>query len=491
MKSKITIDKLVLIGLVLLNGLFLVYWCVLAYYSRLHYDDLHFLWESREKSLIGFVKYNYLCQSGRFVIYGINWAVSVVSDFFGTFQCWAVLYYFVGLGLSWLAVRDLPFNVSRWGLFLCLCLIYNLYILTNIDFPTFFWPCAMMYYISMPAALLVLRYMNYQRLNWNQWILFVFAVVFIGGTYETFTPMVLLMLLMNGLYYCQSKDWDLKETWLMPQVKRLFLTVVILIILMVIVVAAPGNYVRLSTSIGEGFQHPIGLKGWIGAEIEAISIFFYLLSFYIPYYLVVFALSYSVGCKSPRQIRISKIKTVLVLFFGFVVYLIISAIPNVYLYNSFGIQRTYTHVVLALLMTIAAIGFVSGVGSQPGLAVWGSMVGIMTLVIIMCVNLCFDIPTAKAYAEAVDERVDYLCELRDKGQTETITVAPLPVPYTEDVKHFVMTRLGKDTPKTVLYYISDTDTVPNEYEYHMKRVLNLDFDFVINQKERIDGGKHY
>jgi hypothetical protein len=87
----------------------------------------------------------------------------------------------------------------------------------------------------------------------------------------------------------------------------------------------------------------------------------------------------------------------------------------------------------------------------------------------------------------VDERIERLCSLRDKGQTEIVTVTPLPVPYTEDVKHFVMTRLGKDTPKTVLYYISDTDTVPNEYEYHMKRVLNLDFDFVIAQDSKTNG----
>jgi hypothetical protein len=235
----------------------------------------------------------------------------------------------------------------------------------------------------------------------------------------------------------------------------------------------------LSTSIGEGFQHPLGLKGWVGAETEAISVFFYLILFYVPYYLIVFALSYNIGCKSPCQIRISKTKTVLVLFFGFVVYLSISAVPNVYLYNGFGIQRTYTHVVLALLMAIAASGFVAGVGRQPRLTGWCSMVGIMALAIIMCVNLYYDIPTAKVYAEAVDERVDYLCELRDTGQTETVTVDPLPVPYTEDVKHFVMTRLGKDTPKTLLYYISETDTVPNEYEHHLKRVLNLDFDFVL------------
>jgi hypothetical protein len=128
-----------------------------------------------------------------------------------------------------------------------------------------------------------------------------------------------------------------------------------------------------------------------------------------------------------------------------------------------------------------------GVGRESTGFGWFSLLGILTLMVVMCVNIKQDTPSARLYGKAVDARIERLSELKEKGQTGTVEVEPLPIPYTEDVKHFVLSRLGKDTPKAVLYYISDTDTVPNEYEYHMKRVLNLDFDFVIAQDSKTSG----
>ena len=129
------------------------------------------------------------------------------------------------------------------------------------------------------------------------------------------------------------------------------------------------------------------------------------------------------------------------------------------------------------MIVIVMIGFVMGVGRKSTVSGWLSLVGILALMVVMCINIKQDTPSARLYGKAVDARIERLSELKEKGQTGTVEVEPLPIPYTEDVKHFVLTRLGKDAPKTVLYYISETDTIPNEYEYHMKRVLDLDFDF--------------
>ena len=97
----------------------------------------------------------------------------------------------------------------------------------------------------------------------------------------------------------------------------------------------------------------------------------------------------------------------------------------------------------------------------------------------MIINLIQDTPSARKYACAVDERIEYLRHQEENGQKSTVKVAALPIPYTEDTKHFVLSRIGIDSPRPVLYYISDTDIIPNEYEYHMKNVLGLGFDFVL------------
>lgn len=477
------LDRMISASLLILNITFLVYWCILAFYSRPHYDDLHFMWRMQEMSLLDFVKFYYCSRSGRFVAYGINGFVSMVNNCLGFHQFWAILYYAVGIGICWLVVKDQLRQVPRKGLFLGVWFIYNLYVLTNIDFPVFTWLCAMGYYIGLPMLLLILKYMNMERLDWKQWSLLSLMVVYVGGSGETFTPIVLLAMFFYGMYVWHSKHWSIKETWASPQIKRVVWTAVVLLVLLVIVVFAPGNFVRLENGFGdEGFSHPVGIVGWLKATAEAIGMFFYFMTFYIPYYLVAFVLAYYVGGKSQMQLPTTKLMLILVMVSVFIAFLLLSALPNIYLYNGFGIQRTYTSSVLLLLLVFVGTGYVMGIGGASLPSGWISLFGILVLTVIMGVNIVNDTPMAKSYGKAVDERMETLLKLRDMGQEETVTVSPLPVPYTEDVKHRLLTALGKDTPMSVLYYISDTDTVPNEYESHVKHLLKLDFDFVLPKK---------
>lgn len=476
-QSKTILDKFVLFGLVLLNTLFLVYWGILVYYSQLHYDDLSFLWKMREMSMFEYVKEMYFYQSGRFAGYALNGIQSIIIDALGFHQLWSMFYYALGLGVCWLLVKDFKLPISRLGLFMGMCFFYNLYILTNIDFPVFFWLCAMGYYLFFPLACLLLKYLNEEKLNWWQWLIVAFITLLIGGGNEAFTPMVLLLMFLDGMYLWHSKAWVVKDTWAMPQVKRIVWVAVAMLVLFTIVVVAPGNYIRMEDT-GQ-FVHPMGILGWLKAVANAVGMFLYFMAFYIPYYLIVFVLSFYVGSKSEIQLPMTKRKLVLMLSIGFVAYLIISSLPNVYLYNGFGIQRTYTPVVFVMLLVVVSIGFVLGLGKPSKWSGQVSILGLVALALIMIVNIYDDAPTAKRYGRAVDERIEKLCSLRDNGQTGTVIVDPLPLPYTEDVKHFVMTHLSDDSPKTMLYYISETDTVPNDYEYHLKRVLNLDFDFVL------------
>ncbi len=480
-KNNAFVGKVIVASLVVLNALFLIYWSILAYYSQLHYDDLHFLWKMREMTIFEYIKDMYFSRSGRFVAYAVNAIVSIITDAFGFHQIWAIFYYALGLCVCWLVVKDFKLNVSRFSLFMGMCFVYNVYVLTNIDFPVFFWLCAMSYYLYLPLACLLLKYLNMEKLKWWQWIIMLVIALFIGGGNEAFSPVVLLLMFVCGMYWWHSKEWKVKETWALPQIRRIVWTAILILILFVVVVAAPGNYVRMSDT--EQFVHPQGLFGWIIAIGEAVVMFFYFMFFYAPYYLIVFVLAYYAGGKMNVDLRQAKSKIVIGFVLAFMIYLVVSSLPNVYLYGGFGIQRSYTHIVFALLLTIIAIGGVLGIDNKSSKPGWIAVGGISLLTVIMCMNIINDSPTARDYGKAVDDRIEYLSALRDKGQKGTVKVSPLPVPYTEDPKHLLLHLLGKDSPMSVLYYISDTDVVPNEYEYHMKRVLELAFDFVLAGKD--------
>ena len=478
--------KVIVIGLIILNALFLVYWSILAYYSQLHYDDLYFLWKMREMSIFDYVKEMYFTRSGRFVGYALNGMKSIISDAFGFHQLWALIYYAMGLGICWLIVRDVKISVSRFSMFMGMCFFYNIYVLTNIDFPVFFWLCAMSYYLFLPMACLLLKYLNKEKLRWWQWMLLLVITVFIGGGNEAFSPMVLLLMFVCGMYWWHSREWNVKETWALPQVRRIVGTAVLMLVLFVIVVAAPGNYARMSDTAQ--FVHPQGLLGWFMALGDAVVMFFYFMVFYAPYYLIVFVLAYYAGGKMDVVLHQARRKIVVGLVLAFMVYLVLSSLPNVYLYGGFGIQRSYTHIVFALLLTVVIIGGVLGIGNKSPKPGWVAVGGMSLLTVIMCLNIIKDTPTARTYGEAVDDRIEYLCTLRDKGQQGTVIVEPLPIPYTEDPKHFILHLFGKETSPSVLYYISDTRSEPNEYEFHMKKVLNLDFDFVLADEKALDAG---
>ena len=104
------------------------------------------------------------------------------------------------------------------------------------------------------------------------------------------------------------------------------------------------------------------------------------------------------------------------------------------------------------------------------------------LIAIMCLNIKQDLPMARAYFKAHQEREAYLLELQEKGNTETVVVTPYPSTHTPDAKYNVLRLFGKKTNMQAIYYEADTDIEPNEYEYHVRKWLRLDFNFVLAPK---------
>ena len=476
-------NKILLGSLTTLNVVFLIYYVILAFYSRFHYDDLNLMWMMKEMSFWEVEKNMYLVQTGRFVFIGINAIVTFISYLLGFHQFWPILFYLLGVGICYYVAKDFTWHVSKWGVFMAVCFVYNLYVLTAIDFPVFYWLVAMQYYLFLPVTLLLLKLLNSDSLNWKQWIALIISVIFLGGVNEAYTPMVLLLMLGNGLYLWWLHEWDVKASWTDCKVRRIVWAAIALLVLWIFVIAAPGNYVRLDGNELNSFVRPHGLFGYICGLADAMIHFFYFMVFYVPYYFVVFALAFCLGTKSEIILNISKSRLCLLLCVGFLLYLLISSLPIVFVYGGFGIQRVYTHAVLAMLLTVFALGYICGVGRESLIIRRLTVAGILVLTVIMCVNIVQDTPSARAYAKSVDDRMEYLTLLQEQGQKETVTVLPFSIPYTKDCKYCICRVLGKESKKPVLYYISDTGPEPTAYEFHLKRLMGFGFDFVTNGGE--------
>lgn len=249
----------------------------------------------------------------------------------------------------------------------------------------------------------------------------------------------------------------------------------------IVVVIAPGNYMRMSA---QEFKHPDSLFNAIKALCKAIMMFYYYLAFYIPYYFILLGLFMYIGYVSKIKLFINNFslkKSLIILLFAYFIYMLLSVVPNVYLWDGFGIQRNYTHVVFFTLLFIIFLGYLLGNKLRDKIQV--EKLKLLLLIVLPCffvimlINLYYDVNSAKSYAQSTDNRINYLLKINKSKQTsKVVTVERVAIPYTCDTKFLLYKVLKKKSnPHPLLYYISDTDTIPDEYAYQLKKNYGLTF----------------
>ena len=492
MKEKINwIEKGAMGLLVALNALFLYYWIVLSANYCPHFDDVHFLWFLRDHSIAEYVYEMYMKHGGNFAGYAQNGIIFAISNWVGDYHFWPMVFYVIGIVLTWGAFRELPFfKNSGYKGWLGLITLYNVYILTSVDYAVFTWTCATGYYIGAPVVCLLMKYLIKDTLAWWQWVLLIFLSISIGGGSVALSTVSFVVLFAYGMWMWYKEGWNIKNTWNKPQVKRLLGITALMLVCFAIMFVAPSNWNRMEWA--DDIQQPQNLTQFIKAIAVCAGMFVYMMMFYLPYHLIVVAIGALAGRKYPMNLPIDRWKAIGLLILLFVVCLLVSVVPLAYLSNGFAIQRNYIQIGFFYMVMLFAIGYIwtsekrkvesgrwkeeSGMGMLCGVCA-------VFLIAIMCLNIKQDLPVARAYNKAHQEREAYLLELQDKGQKETVTVTPFPDTHTPDAKYTILKWIGKRTNMQSIYYEADTEAEPNEYEIYMRNWLKLDFDFVLENED--------
>lgn len=479
MTNKI-LSRSVLWGLLVVNVLFFGYYIILSYYSRFHYDDLHFLWKLKEYSIIDYVKEFYSTRSGRFMSYLLNGAIYKTIILTNEHRLFPVLFYLLGILIIWIPTKHILWNLPKALTFNSVLFFYNIYVLTNIDFATFYWLCAMSYYLLAPLLFLLMWLINTRRTT-RYIILWVFLIsIFLGGGHEAFSPIVITVLFLNALFYFQKHKYNTIETFKDSQFRKIEFAFLIVFVSYIIVIVAPGNYQRMEML---EFKTPGTLHDFLQGYFESISLFLYHIIFYIPYYIIIASLFLFLGFKtkiSNTRPLVDSPKYILIGCFAFIVYLILSVTPNVVLWSGFGIQRNYTHIIFTSILLLSFISFLCGYNlKNVKIEILNSKILLVLLAIlsvIMISNIYSDSLSARNYAESYDLRIKYMKKTNLKNVRGTIEVDPVKVPNTIDPKYLVYKIIGrKKNFQPVLYYISDTDTIPNEHAFHLQKYYDLNF----------------
>ena len=479
MNDKGYIQKFLIALLGTLNVLFLAYYVALSCNYSMHFDDVHFMWKLRDFSIREFVYDMYMTRGGNWVGYGITGILFKSANWIGDYHWIPIVLYIAGVLMTLGAVRGLFKGVSKWGICMSVIAIYNIYMLTAPDFAVTTWLCACNYYLFATCMCLLIRYLNYPKLEWWRWLILVYLVLNLGGCNVVVTPMALLLMLAMALIIWQRNSWQIVPTWADVRIRRIVYVTIAILVVFGIMMVAPGNYARLET--GDDMNHPTSLMEFGIAYVKCVATYIYMMAFYIPYYLLVLALGCYVGINSLNNWVKDKKKALLEAVGAYAAYLAVSVLPLAYLSGGFGIQRNYTHATFFLVMLFFAIGYIMGEGKtqwkkQVGVACGVLAVGMCAIVVL---NVRQDIPVIRNYRIAHEQRFEYLKQLQEQGNTETVYVDPYPSVCTPDVKYNVMKMLRKNTSMQAINYPADTDVEPNEYEGHIRKLLKLDFDFVL------------
>lgn len=474
--------------LVVLNALFLYYWVTLAANYCLHFDDAHFMWKLRDSSILDYVREMYMSTGGNFVSYFLNGIIFTISGWLGAYRFWAILFYALGVFMTWAAFRDMPWmKHSGYKGWLGVLTLYNVYILTSVDLAVFTWMCAMEYYLFAPALCLLVKYISKDSLNWRQWIGLVLLAIFISGNAVSISTITFVVLFVYGMWMWYKEGWNIRNTWAQPQVRRLIGITILMLAVFAVVFVAPGNWARMADETD--IEHPKNIMEFAKAICVCIGMFMYLMVFYLPYHLIAIAIGAWAGSKFPMSLQISRNKAIGLAVLVFIIYLVISVVPLAYLSNGFQIQRNYIQIGFFYMLMFFVLGYIWSSGRKTDV-LWADVdvwmyrcinVCSLFLIAIMCLNIKQDLPVARAYNKAHQERESYLLRLQENGQIESVVVTPYPTTQTPDAKYNVLRMIGKKTSMQAIYYEADTDVDPNEYEEHVRRLLKIDFDFVLTE----------
>ena len=471
------IEKNIFWSLACLNALFLVYWTGLSLNYRLHFDDVHYMADMQRMSIWEFIVLRYMTIGGNFSTYWTDAVVDKIAVLVGDFSIWPLVMYGIGIWMTFSAIEHHIRSIKPAMLFMIVVLIYNIYILTSIDLAVFTWLCAMAYYLLGPMLLLLLSYLNREQLEWWRWCIMLFLGIYIAGTWVSFPPVALSVMFVNGMWLWRKHEWSIKQAWSDIRIKKIVLMAIVMINLVVISVIAPGNYARYDNADAEGFVHLTSISQYLYGMGAAMIQYGYFMVFYLPYHLLILCIGAYFGTKSSVEFSTPKYRIIIYLLLAFVGYLILSVLPMVYVYGGFGVYRTYNHVCFVYAIMFAAIGYILGMGRDKTKILHIATYGLMTMMaIIMCVNVCIDLPVVRAYAKAQDERKAYLLQLKAEGNTAPVYVDRYPSTATPDAKYWVWRMLGKSAPMPTLYYESDASPV---YIIPYKNLYGIDFDIIV------------
>lgn len=470
--------KAIAVILFIANVSFICYYLMLAIFNRPSQDDWIFLKAINSSSMMDFLSYTYLHQSGRLTGYFLHTINFSIFNAENIALAMPILSYTLSVIFMYLTIRRVvdarKLMVASLSFF-----IVNILIICNFEFSAFYWCCASLgIWGAILYVYLFVLLVTFKDVMTDKIQIIVIALLKAFSS-EVFTPLFAGLLFL-ALLYRFIKDKSIKQ--LMSDVgnKWILATIIVLLIGTLVVVAAPGNYERASE---EMYVEPSSFIQFLMIWMKNFAVYFYLFAFKLPYIFGVVVVMFFVGMNGARfPIKCSYKQFAIYSSALYLAFIILSVFPMAYIMSGFGFHRFYTPCIYVGIVILAMHGWKLGddirdrVPEKSFAAVTATYLLLISFAMIF--NLCYDTPIAKAYAESVDKRTEMIMEHKNNGDKSPLELDKLSDVHSVNFKYLVTRRV-----RPVLYLSDEISIDPNSYSNMcISGYYDLDFPIMLKQE---------
>lgn len=428
------------------------YLLMLGWYNALSLDDYGFVVDTSNVSPWQWAYHMYMTWQGRFSTFLVNGYLFILFGHSSTLFPLTVLHLLLGYGVLYLYARDVLHIKDVTNRIAITVLITNIAIMSVFEISTFYWLCCAGYFLEIYATLL-LFYVIYIA-KWKEWINAIAAILcalYISGSAENYTPLVLMVL---GLLWLRdvvrdSRLLSFKEAFCKHWLA--FTVCAILGIGFIAMIVAPGNKVRMQN--GEdmvGFMHDFNFVLFVKKTIIANVIFDIRLISRGIYWLGLLPIFMYVG-KMLRDnevvIVLDKVgKRILIATILLAVFIFIAVTACVYGTGYYPPLRSMSFVSFVMGTYLCYVGCLLGYQKAEKKSNWVSMLMICCVVgwsVFTVYEFAREYPEVRRYHDFICQRNELVQRETVNGRTEVLYIEAYESPQWKNTYSYLRPAINR------------------------------------------------
>lgn len=451
-----------------------IYLLIIGWYNVLSLDDYGYTAGVEENGVFGLVRDAYMGWQCRFSTFFVNGLIMLIFGRASNLVGVTILMLCTG----WIAVERLLTGISntyklnlscpaKWGTAI---LCANIGVMSFLQPSTFYWLCALNYTIAIWATIFLLYFIFFSSSPlWTRWIGAIISSIYISGSAENYTPLVILILGIVLLYMLQKQNtwkWYVDDT-----THLLFISLMVLSIGFCLMLFGPGNKMRIEMDGGDSIlMGNLSMLTYAKRIVKGFAIFTYKFLTRGLYYVALFPVFMWIGAQAERRgfngISAKQIGYMVILWLSLV-------LLNVVLFI-FG--AGYIESRALCFMSFVLVAITGYLGIRTGMSLRKKsfedvavIVSTSALILFLIVIIKTDTPIVRNYHQYVTARNE---QINEKAQYYKTHEIPIEKQTAYRCAPFV------NEPKVPLM-VSELSDDPNDWRNQgLQQYYHADFDII-------------